>query len=144
MRRVTGAVLLVGLVLLVWALASPERRRARLAHRLHVGDDTAQAVRLFGEPGARCATGSLEHLRDRFPIGTPRPAVEQSLTRMQAETVQRWVFPLKKGSRAGCVPARGGTEVGVDRSGRVRWFVPVTGRIPLVLPDDYQPASTGA
>lgn len=137
-------VLLVGLVLLVWAFASPERRRARLAHRLHVGDDTARVVQLFGRPGKRCPTGSMDHLRDRFPIGTPAPAVEQTLARMQSETTQRWVFPLRAGRQAGCVPKRGATEVGVDRRGRVRWLVPVTGRIPLVLPDDYQPASTGA
>ncbi|MBV9773904.1 MAG: hypothetical protein JO040_08135 [Gemmatimonadetes bacterium] len=143
MRRVTGAVLLVGLVLLVWALASPERRRARLASRLQIGDDTARVAQLFGPPGARCPGASLDHLRDRFPIGTPGPAMQQALDRMQSETAQRWVFPLG-GGPAGCVPGQGSTEVGVDRSGHVRWFVPVTGRIPLVLPNDYQPASTGA
>ncbi len=144
MRRATAAVLLVGLAVVAWALASPGRRWARSVNRLALGSDTAQVTTLLGDPPARCPAGGMEHLRDRFPTGTPLPAMEQALDRLQAETAQRWVYPDERGERAGCTPRHGATEIGVDRSGRVRWYVPATGRIPLVLPEGYLPAATGA
>ncbi|HEX2095283.1 MAG TPA: hypothetical protein VHG28_23000 [Longimicrobiaceae bacterium] len=142
MWRVTLGILLLGAGLLAWALSNPERRRARLVNRLEVGDDAARITALLGRPGATCRGGPLDHLRDRFPTGTPPAAMEQALARMEKETAERWVFPLRSEGRAGCVPGRGATEVGLDRRRRVLWYVPVTGRVPVVVAEGYLPAAT--
>lgn len=145
MKRVTAAIVVLGLLALVWGLASTERRRARETKRLEVGMGAAQVVQVMGEPPVTCPVGTLAHLRDRFPVGTPAVAAEQVVARLQRETAERWVYPLKRGggAPAGCTPGEGSTEVGLDRNRRVLWYVPVTGRRPLEVPEAYYPSASG-
>lgn len=140
--RVTALILLLGIAIVAWALLSPERRRTRAVERLDLMDDQARVTRLLGTPPAQCPTGSLAHLRERFPTGTPPAAVEQVLARLVGETAERWVYPRERGERPGCTPRRGATEIGFDREGHVLWFVPVTGRMALEVPPGYLPAAT--
>lgn len=146
-RRVTAIIVLVGLGVLVWGLATPERRRARVVGKVALGNTTEQVARQLGRPAAVCPVGGLEHLQERFPTGTPPATAEQALARMQQETAERWIYPLETeaGAKAGCTPRQGDTEIGLDRNGRVLWYVPVTGRRPVVAPDRILPAgSSGA
>lgn len=143
-RRVTAVILLVGLAVLAWILLSPGRHRDRAVAKLELSADTAQVIALMGRPAATCPTGSLDHLRERFPTGTPPATVDQALARMQAETVERWVYPVKvkEGEKVGCTPGNGATEVGLDRNRRVLWYVPTMGRRPVVAPERILPAGT--
>lgn len=140
----TAVILLLGLAVLAWALATPERRRERTVGKLALNADTTQVRNMLGAPAATCPTGSLDHLRERFPTGTPPATAEQALARMQAETAVRWIYPLKHkaGEKVGCTPGNGATEVGLDRNGRVLWYVPTLGRRPLVAPERILPAGT--
>jgi hypothetical protein len=141
--RVTAAVLLAGLLVLAFAFTNAEWSRRRTLRKLAVGADASRVTQLLGTPADSCPAGSLDHLRARFPPGTPPAVVEQVISRLQRETGSRWVYPLKAGGRAGCVPASRSTEVGLDRRRRVLWYVPVTGRVPVVVPDGYLPQATG-
>ncbi|HEX2188649.1 MAG TPA: hypothetical protein VHG51_07100 [Longimicrobiaceae bacterium] len=141
MRRATGAILLLGIAVLAFVLLSPERRRERRADDLRVGDEAGRVQALLGVPPVTCPAGSLDHLADRFPTGTPPAAVEAALARLQAETAERWVYPLDMEERVGCVPGEGTTEVGFDRGRSVLWYVPVAGRVAIVVPEGYLPAA---
>ena len=140
-RRVTGLILLAGIAVVAFVLLSPERRRERRAGDLRLTADSASVRALLGTPGATCTTGGLEHLARRFPAGTPPATVEDVIARLQRETAQRWVYPLDEDDRVGCVPPEGATELGLDRQGRVLWYVPVTGRVALVVPEGYLPSA---
>ena len=140
--RVTALILLVGVAILAWVFLGTERRRTRAVAKLELMDDQARVAQILGSPPARCPAGGLDHLRERFPTGTPPAAVEQALARLQDETAERWVYPLERGERAGCTPRRGSTEIGFDREGHVLWYVPVTGRVALEVPPEYLPAAT--
>ncbi len=140
-RRVTALILLAGIAVVAFILLSPGRRRERLVGDLRLMADSASVRALLGTPGATCTTGGLEHLGRRFPTGTPPAAVGEVTDRLQRETAQRWVYPLDEDGRAGCVPPDGATEVGLDRQGRVLWYVPVTGRVAIVVPEGYLPSA---
>ncbi|HEX8272955.1 MAG TPA: hypothetical protein VF615_09985 [Longimicrobiaceae bacterium] len=140
-RRVTGGILLAGIAVLVFVLLSPERRRERRVGDLRLTEDSASVRALLGEPGAACPPGGLEHLGRRFPAGTPPATVEEVVARLERETAGRWVFPLDPDDRVGCLPPNGSTEVGLDRRGRVLWYVPVTGRVAIVVPEGYLPSA---
>lgn len=133
----------MGIAVLVWALSSTERRRERAAGKLGLGDPAARVTQLLGPPAATCPPGSVEHLREHLPAGFPPAAEEETLGRLQVETAERWVYPLDGGEEAGCAPAEGMTEVGLDRSRRVLWYVPVTGKTPMVFPEEYLPEGSG-
>ncbi|HLL46385.1 MAG TPA: hypothetical protein VK399_06740 [Longimicrobiaceae bacterium] len=140
-RRVTALILLAGLAVVAFIMLRPERRRERLVGDIELMADSASVRALLGTPGATCTTGGLEHLGRRFPTGTPPAMVGEVTDRLQRETAQRWVYPLDEDGRAGCVPPDGATEVGLDRQGRVLWYVPVTGRVALVVPEGYLPSA---
>ncbi len=129
--------------MVAYILLSPERRRERRVADLQLMADSAGVRALLGAPGATCTTGTLDHLSRRVPTGTPPPAVEELTARLQRETAQRWVYPLEEGGRVGCVPPDGATEVGLDGRGRVLWYVPVTARVPIVVPKGYLPSAEG-
>ena len=129
--------------MVAYVLLSPERRRERRVAALRLMADSATVRSLLGRPGATCATGGLEHLGRRFPTGTPPAAVEELVDRLQRETAQRWVYPLDEEERVGCVPPDGATEVGIDRRGKVLWYVPVTARVAIVVPEGYLPSAAG-
>jgi hypothetical protein len=137
----TAAILLVGLVVLVVVLASPERRRLRRVHQIEIGDTTAHVTELLGPPARVCPIGSLDHLRGRFPTGWPARTVEDALGRMRAETAERWVYPIGD-TPVSCTPRAKMTEIGVDHTGRVRWYVAVAGSTRLRLPPDYETAGS--
>jgi hypothetical protein len=133
-RRATAVIVVLGVLGIVWAWNTPDRRRARLAGGVHIGDDSARIAEVMRTRGVACPTGGLAHLRDRFPAGYAPAAQEELLARMVRETAQRRVIPLRS-EGGGCVPARGDTELGIGRDGRVLWMVEATGRTPVRLPD---------
>ena len=136
---VTAVIVLAGLAVLAVALLSPDRRRVRRVQQLEVGDTIARVTELLGPPARVCPVGTLEHLRGRFPSGWPPPAVEGALGRMRSETAERWIYPIEDGP-ASCAPRERTTEIGVDQTGRVRWYVAVAGSTRLHLPPAYAPA----
>lgn len=140
-RRVTAAILLAGLAVVAFVLLSPERRRERRVAQLRITADSASVRALLGAPGASCPRGALEHLGRRFPTGTPPATADEVVARLERETAARWVYPLDEGKRVGCVPPNGATEVGLDQRGRVLWYVPVTGRAAIVVPEGYFPSA---
>jgi hypothetical protein len=140
-RRVTALILLAGLAVVAYVLLSPERRRERRIADLRLMADSADVRTLLGAPGATCVTGGLEHLGRRFPTGTPPAAVEDVVARLQQETAQRWVYPPDEDDPVGCVPPGGATEVGLDRRGRVLWYVPKADQVAIVVPEGYLPSA---
>ena len=127
-RMVSAAILLLGLVAVAAVMLRPERRRARAASRLEIGDDSAAVVRALGAPPSRCLGAGVDHLVSEFPRDVPRPARDATLLRLRRATAARWLYP----GRGGCRPAPDETEVGIDSAGRVLWVLPATGRVPLV------------
>ena len=61
-RMVSAAILLLGLVAVAAVMLRPERRRARAASRLEIGDDSAAVVRALGAPPSRCLGAGVDHL----------------------------------------------------------------------------------
>ena len=138
----TAVVLLLGAGVIIWAVVSPERRRTRIVDRLEVGVGASTVAQMLGPAPATCAVGSLEHLRRSFPVGWPPAALESTIGKLQAETAQRWVYPLDArdpGGASTCTRRSGATEVGLDRDQRVLWYVAITGRTSLELPPEYIP-----
>jgi hypothetical protein len=139
-RIATAVILLLGAGVIVWALASPERRRTRIVDRLAIGLEASNVAQLLGPAPATCAVGSLDHLRRSFPVGSPPATVEGTIGRMQDETAQRWVYPLDArdpGGPSACTRRSNATEIGLDREQRVLWYVAITGRTSLELPPDF-------
>lgn len=128
---VSAGILLIGLLAAAAILLSSGRRQERAANRIKVGDDSTAVVALLGQPGQRCAPGSMAHLTERFPGGTPRLTIENMLGRFRVDTAARWVYPDDEGG--GCAPDEGDVEVGIDRNGKVLWLVPR--RKNLVAPE---------
>lgn len=143
MWRVTAAILLLGLVALVWMLSPTERERRSVVRELEIGDDTARVVAALGPP-IRCRTLGSETLREHFPEDWSPAAAEAAMGRLQQETAHRWVYPINLRKRIPCESQEAHTEVGVDRQGRVLWLVPLTGKTPLRLPDEYTPSGAGS
>jgi hypothetical protein len=133
-RIISGAILLAGLLIVAIVLFSGMRDRERTATRVMLGDDSTTVASLLGPPPARCETGTLFHLMNRFPGGTPRVTAEADLVRLRDGTASRWVYPAR-GDEASCTPRTGATEVGYDAAGEVLWLVPVVGKHPL----QYEP-----
>jgi hypothetical protein len=130
-RMVSAAIILLGLVAVAAVMLRPERRRARAASQLEVGDDSTAVVQKLGAPPSRCMGAGVDHLVSEFPRDVPRAARDATLLRLRRETAARWLYP----GRGGCRPAPDETEVGIDSAGRVLWVLPATGRVPLVYPE---------
>lgn len=136
----TGLVMAGGLLVLLWAVSPAELGRRRALEALELGDTTARVVAYLGEAPARCPIASLAHLRETFPPGWPAASVNRAVQALETRTRERWVYPLSSRSAAGCQPRDGQTEIGVSAAGRVLWYVAVTGKTPLRLPDEISPA----
>jgi hypothetical protein len=135
-RIISGGILLVGLLIVAVVLFSGMRDRERTATRVMLGDDSTAVASLLGPPPARCETGTMFHLMNHFPGGTPRLTAEADLGRLRTETATRWVYPAR-GEAASCTPRNGATEVGYDAAGEVLWLVPIVGKHALQYePDD--------
>jgi hypothetical protein len=127
-RIVSAVIVLLGLVVIGAVMFTPERRRARAAGGLEVGDDSAAVFDALGAPGGRCLGAGVDHLVSEFPRDVPRDVRDRTLLRLRRETAARWLWP----GRGDCGPAPDETEVGIDSAGRVLWVLPATGRVPLV------------
>lgn len=136
----TGLVLLVGVITIVWVVSPTERGRRRVMDELELGDSTSRVVVYLGEAPARCPGSALSHLQPSFPPGWPAASVAAALQALEARTRERWVYPLSTGATAGCQPRDGQTEIGVSPDGTVVWYVTVTGKTPLRIPEDISPA----
>jgi hypothetical protein len=130
----------VGLLLLLWFVSPTERKRRAVMGELEIGADSSRVVRLLGAP-VRCSSATVARMRAGFPTDWPAPAVESVSGRLAQATAQRWVYAINRRKRLGCGAAEGHTEVGVGKDGRVLWFIPVTGRTPIKMPDDYMPSA---
>jgi hypothetical protein len=139
----TGAIAVLGVVLLLWFVSPTERKRRSTMSRVPIGADTAEVLRLLGQP-VRCPPKSTEQVRAAFPTDWPPRQVETAVSRMDFATRQRWVYPINLRGRVECDASERHTEIGIDESGRVLWSVPITGRTPIRLPDDYTPSGAGS
>ena len=135
----TVVIVALGLIVLAWVVSPTERKRRSLMGRVEVGDDTAQVVQLLGDP-VRCGAPSAELVRGGLPRDWPPPAVGSTIDRLEQETTQRWVYPINPRRRIPCETDEEHTEVGIDRDGRVLWFIAVTGRTGIALPESYSPS----
>ena len=131
---------LVGLLLLIWVFSPTERKRREVVGRLELGDSTSRVEQLLGHGALRCPVGSLEHLEKSFPPGWPGASTRTALDAIARRTKERWVYPLNTRRRIGCTPTNGVTELGVGADGRLVWFVAITGKSTITLPDDLSPA----
>jgi hypothetical protein len=138
--RATAAIIVVGLLALVWAVSPTERKRREVVERLEVGDSVARVEELLGRGAVHCPVGSLQHLEKSFPAGWPASSIQSALQAISRRTRERWVYPLSSRHRPSCTPADGVTEIGVGADGRLVWYVAVTGKTTLTLPDDLSPA----
>lgn len=134
----TMAILLAGAAAIWVATSTGERGRMRVLERVEPGDSAQRVVELLGEPARTCPTGSLEHLHPQFPPGWASALRDAAIERLQEETLRRWIYPLDERAPS-CAPAPGTTEVGLDQEQRVLWYVPISGRQPLVLPPHITP-----
>jgi hypothetical protein len=139
--RATAAIVLVGVIVLVWVLSPSERHRHRVVGRLAVGDSVSRVTELLGEPAARCPGSTIHHLVGSFPGGWTTAAMETAVQTLAQQTRERLVYPLGHRRPADCRPHDGQTEVGVDAHGRVRWILTVAGKTVVRLPPDFAPAS---
>ena len=110
-------------------LSQERGRTARAARVVRVGDDSSSVLAGLGAPALRCSPGSLAHLRESLPAGTPRVVADETIDRLRRETATRWLW----GNEPACTPRPGHTEVGLDRAGRVLWAVPEHGDSPATL-----------
>lgn len=138
----TGVILLLGAVLLLWLVSPTERSRRAEVERLELGDPMGRVAGILGPPGTRCSGRDLAHLAGSFPPGWTAPSIETTLQALGEETGERWIYPLDEDDEAGCGPADGQTEVGLDGAGRLLWYVAITGESPLELPERFAPAAT--
>ena len=129
----TLGILAVGAVVL-WFVLRGSSARERAMNSLAVGSDSTQVRGALGAPAGNCATGSLEHLRAHLPEDMPAAQVEGTLDDLRRRTARRWIYP-SGGESASCTAGRDATEIGLDRTGRVLWFVSVTGETLVELPE---------
>jgi len=125
---------------LIWVVSPTERRRREVVSRLEVGDSVSRVEELLGHAPARCAVGSLQHLQKSFPAGWPGASIQAALSALATRTHERWVYALGNSHRADCTQVEGVTEIGVGVNGRLVWYVAVTGKTTLNLPNDLSPA----
>lgn len=119
---------------MLWFALGGDRERRRALDAIAIGADTTRVRTAFGAAARDCATGSLEHLRRHLPEDTPPALVEGTLEDLRRRTARRWVYP-PAGKPATCTAGSDATEIGLDREGRVLWYVPVTGETPVELPE---------
>jgi hypothetical protein len=102
-------------------------------------------VAVVGTRPVRCPVGTLEQLRESFPDGWAPAAVDVALERLRSGTRERWIYSLDPDEPSRCeVAEEGRTEIGVGPDGRVLWYVAITGKTFLVLPEEYAPSGLPA
>jgi hypothetical protein len=136
-------VVLLGAAVILWVTSPGEQLRRRAMRGVEVGADSGTVVAELGAPPARCSPRVLRHLAPAFPPGWPQASIDAALLRLEADTRERWVYPIKRRA-PGCAPRSGQTEVGIAHDGKVLWLVTVTGKTPLALPEELAPATPDA
>lgn len=132
--------MLVGLLVLIWVVSPSERKRREVVSRLEIGDSISRVEELLGPEVTHCPVGSLQHLQSSFPTGWPGASIQAALPALAKRTRERWVYSLGKDQRADCAAVDGVTEIGVGSDGRLVWYIAVTGKTTLILPEDLSPA----
>jgi hypothetical protein len=140
-RIVTLLILAAGAAVVLYAFTRAESRRERALSGLEVGDTSQLIVERLGEPPFACSTGQLTHLEGQFPSGWPAAARAGAIERLRVETAERWVYPMREAHVNPCALPRNASEFGIGHDGRVRWFVPLTERHPIRLPETYAPGT---
>lgn len=118
---------------MLWFALRGDPDRGAALRAVAVGADSARVHAALGAPARDCPTGSLEHLRRHMPEDTPPALLEGTLEDLRRRTARRWVYP-QEGEAPSCTAGAEATEIGLDREGRVLWYVPVTGKTPVELP----------
>lgn len=136
----TGLILLIGVALLLWLFSPAEQSRREQVERLQVGDHMGRVAGVLGPPGARCPVGDMTRYADSFPPGWTAAAIETTLQALEEETDERWVYGLGEDEPVTCDPAPGRTEIGLDRGGRVLWYVSISGESPIEVGPRFTPA----
>lgn len=141
-RIVSVAILLIGAVALVWVFSPGERQRKAALGRIEFGFPADSITALLGPP-TDCPVDSLEHLRGSFPEGWAPRTADAALQRMESETASRWVYPVDRRETGRCGGADGQTEIGFDASRQVLWYVAITGKTALRLPEGWEAEAGG-
>jgi hypothetical protein len=132
-RTATLVILVLGLVAVVIAGVVRMRSREHRAGKLQLGADTTEVASVMGPPARRCDASALDHLRDAMPGDVPRTTADLEIARLRRQTATRWVWADREAQL--CAGRGGDTEVGLDGTGHVIWYVAAVGRTPLILPD---------
>jgi hypothetical protein len=132
-RTATVVILALGLVAVIIAGVVRMRSREHRAGRLQLGADSTEVASVMGPPGQRCSGAAVDHLRDALPADVPRTTADVEIASLRSQTAARWVWSDGEGGR--CAGRRGDTEVGLDGTGHVIWYVAAMGRTPLIIPD---------
>lgn len=136
----TVVIVLMGLLVLLWNISPTERRRHAILERTEVGDQANHVTEMIGATPVRCPAGDLTHLQRSFPDGWAQAAVDVALEQLAQGSNERWVYAVDRRRTASCTPSNGVTEVGVDDQGRVLWYVAITGKTMLRLPEELTPS----
>lgn len=141
-RIISVAILLIGTLVLVWVFSPGERQRKAALDRLGVGFPADSVTALLGPP-TDCPTDSLQHLQGSFPGGWAPRTATAALERMESETASRWVYPVDRRETGRCEGGDGQTEIGFDSSRQVLWYVAITGKTALRLPEGWEAEAGG-
>ena len=136
----TGLVLLAGVLVILWVMSPTERGRRRVMEDLELGDSISRVVGFLGAAPARCPAAALSHLQPSFPPGWHAASVARALQALEERTLERWIYPVRPRTDTGCAPQDGQTEIGISDTGRVVWYITVTGKTPIRLPAEITPA----
>jgi hypothetical protein len=139
---VTLLIILVGVLVLLFALGRADRQRRIAIERIDLGTEAEMALRAIGQEPTRCPQAPLGHLAASFPEGWPTAAVDVALEQLETATHERWVVPMREGQSPSCAGQANQSEVGVDSAGAVIWTIAQVGRTTIRLPPWLTPAGT--
>ena len=137
----TAVILIVGAVIFLWVVSPTEWKRRTMMRRLAIGDDSTAVVRVLGPP-VRCAPATIERVREGIPVDWPPPVAESAIAWVGEATRERWIYAIDLRERPPCDEEDGHTEIGIGADGRVLWYIAVTGKTPIRLPDEYTPSGS--
>lgn len=102
--------------------------------RLTWGMPADSVVGVLGEPNRICASGDVDHV--------PLTGADSAATRraLRGVTAERWVYtrrdarrPIPRDPAPGCRAPSIATELGLDATGRLRWYVREMDQTPIRL-----------
>lgn len=136
----TGVIVALGVLFIVVALGRTNRQRAMTVDQADPGQPASGVTSALGIQPVVCPPRPLDHLRESFPEGWAPAAVDVALEQLAAETMERWVYPMRAGRQVQCSGDGARTEVGVSPDSSIVWVIAVVGRTTVRLPPTYSPS----